>query len=261
LRGTLNASDIVTGTIDAARINTDSLFTESVTVTNTISIGTETDAMVIGPDQSYAGGGELGDGIKLNDNNYWFYSTSEGFPVFKIGDSANYVEWDGSELTVRGTLNASDIKTGTIDVARLNVDEILSENATVNGTLNIGTLGEITFDGGLLDENGLTLDLASYASTGSAIKWGTDTAYIYTEVIGAVPFLKSETSGVIELIAGSEKVSVDSTLSLVTVDSDLTVTGNSIIDSILIKLDNIPLSSPATPNCVWVDANGFLRLS
>lgn len=45
-------------------------------------------------------------------------------PKFYLGDSTKYLSWDGSALTVRGTLTADDITAGTLDVARLSSGSI-----------------------------------------------------------------------------------------------------------------------------------------
>lgn len=45
---------------------------------------------------------------------YWL-GTVSGTPKFSIGDgSTKYLTWDGSALTIRGTLNADDITAGTL---------------------------------------------------------------------------------------------------------------------------------------------------
>jgi len=45
-------------------------------------------------------------GISINNDNYW-YSTG----LFKVGGTSKYLLWDNSNLTVQGTINATN---GTI---------------------------------------------------------------------------------------------------------------------------------------------------
>jgi hypothetical protein len=60
------------------------------------------------------------------------YATGTGFWLgytggaykFSIGSSTNYVRWSGSGLSIRGTLNATDLTAGTLDVARLSSGSI-----------------------------------------------------------------------------------------------------------------------------------------
>ena len=54
--------------------------------------------MLLGPDVSGSN-----DGLYIGNNNYW-YDTGN----FKVGDSNNYLEWDGSTLTLRGSLKQTE---------------------------------------------------------------------------------------------------------------------------------------------------------
>jgi hypothetical protein len=54
--------------------------------------------MLLGPDISGSN-----DGLFIGNNNYW-YDTGN----FKVGDSNNYLEWDGATLTLRGSLKQTE---------------------------------------------------------------------------------------------------------------------------------------------------------
>jgi hypothetical protein len=156
----INAGTITVGTIDAGRINTNALFTESVAVSNSIFIGDSSSPMVLGINQAYRTQ-EVGDGIKIDANNYWVYSTSEDLPVFRVGDASNYVEWGAGGLQVRGTLNASDITSGFMSGSRISATSIVASkldiaslsavsgdmgNLTIDGQLTIGTDGKLLYE-------------------------------------------------------------------------------------------------------------------
>jgi len=48
-----------------------------------------------------------------NNGNFYF-----------TGNASNYISWDGTALTLKGTLDASDIKTGSLDVDRIEAESI-----------------------------------------------------------------------------------------------------------------------------------------
>ena len=57
-------------------------------------------------------------------NTGWIsYIKNDGTFKFK-GDNENFIEWTGSELNVRGTINADDIKSGTINAIDINGSNI-----------------------------------------------------------------------------------------------------------------------------------------
>lgn len=64
------------------------------------------------------------------------------------GNSTNFVEWDGFNLNVRGTLNASDIKSGTITATYINTSGLSAEKIYQVGSPNNyavmgGTYGDV----------------------------------------------------------------------------------------------------------------------
>jgi hypothetical protein len=61
---------------------------------------------------------------------------------FEIGSATNYMKWDGAALTIRGSLVADDITTGTLDVARLSTASI----DTIKLALNAATNAAATFN-------------------------------------------------------------------------------------------------------------------
>lgn len=83
------------------------------------------------------------------------YIKNDGTFYFK-GDNNNYVYWNGTALNVRGTLNASDITTGTLDAARLSVTQLNALNITAKyvasdwvyaGTVNANNITSGTITG------------------------------------------------------------------------------------------------------------------
>jgi len=51
---------------------------------------------------------------------------------FYIGNSSNYLNWDGSSLSIRGSLNADDIITGTLNVDRITAGAITTSKLSAN---------------------------------------------------------------------------------------------------------------------------------
>lgn len=73
----------------------------------------------------YAGKSTFGTGTG------WLLEYNSGTPRFEVGNSSgNYMSWNGTTLTVRGTLNADDITAGTLDAQRISVDGVtIAESA------------------------------------------------------------------------------------------------------------------------------------
>lgn len=78
---------------------------------------------------SISTGGYINSGQTAYDTGIGFWlEYNSGTPRFSIGDtSANKLTWDGSTLTVRGTLNADDIIAGTLSVDRLGANTITAD--------------------------------------------------------------------------------------------------------------------------------------
>ena len=96
---------IVHGTVGANQVDADDIFTESITVTNNIKLGS---------------GGKLHTNGKdsITDNTTGIFIGHDGGSNYDlaIGDGTNHVKWDGSAgtMTIRGTLNANDINAGIL---------------------------------------------------------------------------------------------------------------------------------------------------
>lgn len=79
------------------------------------------------------------------------YATGTGFwlgndggtPKFSIGDSTKYVKWDGSALSVRGTLNADDIVAGRLHLPYMGVVIESSSITTASTTASLSVLEDI----------------------------------------------------------------------------------------------------------------------
>ena len=86
-------------------------------------------------------------------------------PKFYIGSTTKYVNWDGSALTIRGTLNATDMVAGTLDVARIAATSIavgkLDASVVSAGKIITGLLTATNIQAGTL--TGRTVQTASGA--------------------------------------------------------------------------------------------------
>lgn len=94
-------------------------------------------------------GTPAGAGLYMGADYMGYYSGAEwksfinnsGQFTFK-GDTSNYVSWNGSALTVRGTLNASDITAGTLSASRINTSGLAAEKIYQAGSPNnYGVMG------------------------------------------------------------------------------------------------------------------------
>jgi microcystin-dependent protein len=71
-------------------------------VTTDIVAVAAADRMAIGYFNAVSGGAPAGVGLKLDENNYWFVGNK-----FKVGGTDNYVNWNGSSLSVAGQITAT----------------------------------------------------------------------------------------------------------------------------------------------------------
>jgi hypothetical protein len=109
-------------------------------------------AAIVGADQIVVGEWEeqqttlgttpsIGAGLYLGSDYLGYYNSTAWKVYIKSdgkfyfgGDGTNYLEWDGSDLNLRGTLNATDIDAGTLSADRIAAGSITTDKLTV-GTL------------------------------------------------------------------------------------------------------------------------------
>jgi len=129
-----------------------------------------------------------------------------------IGNESNYLNWDGSALTIRGALNASDITSGTLNVDRISSGSIsvpvtaftsgstkLSSGTITLQSAEITTIGSVVFiifscignsDGSIA--NPATHDIKIYRDS-TLIKEYEDMAWIYSDHYHTHAFSFSDT--------------------------------------------------------------------
>ena len=130
----IDGGDIYTNTVTATQINVSQL--DALTV-NTGSLNV--DEYIKSGQTAYNTG-----------SGYWLEYNS-GTPRFSIGNgSTNSLTWNGTALTVRGTLNADDLTAGTISVSRF-TDASITAVKMAAGTLDqivFSDDAEVAFDTG-----------------------------------------------------------------------------------------------------------------
>ena len=155
--------------------------------TNFLSWTSSPSSLVINNGLIYAGTVKLGkgvngtnNGIQINNDNYWYQSGN-----LKVGNSANYLSWDGSNLTIsNGTINiGSTIKLGYNANGTGNHGIVLNENNYwyYNSSiqqLKVGNSGTyLQWDGTNLAINNATLSVGSI-KVGKEASSGKDGIYI-----------------------------------------------------------------------------------
>lgn len=106
------------------------------------------------------------DGLYLTKEHLGYYDATAGEWGVSIdndgsfrfkGDNDNYVEWDGSVMTVRGSLDASDLTTGTLSASRIGAGTITASHIgadTISATHIVSstiTASEVDIGAGLND--------------------------------------------------------------------------------------------------------------
>lgn len=140
--GTLQVNGILRGYIN------DTTAAPSLTGQNTMGVGLY--------NASNSPDGIYGVGLKINSNNYWFADTT---PRLRVGSTASYLNWDGSVLNVRGTLNVQYVTdTGIKDITIGDAPAGSSDYSEFSGMyIDSGNywlrnpLGEVVFGVGLSD--------------------------------------------------------------------------------------------------------------
>ena len=156
------------GTINTSQLNDDANFAQTADwpyvsdsggtrpVDNATNNGTtiDTSGNIVGAVATTSSGKLYAGKPTFGSGTGWLLEYNGGTPRFEVGNSStNYVSWNGSTLTVRGTLNADDITAGTLNASRISVDGITIDT---NGA---GAL--IVANGGIgstqLSDNAVTL--------------------------------------------------------------------------------------------------------
>lgn len=104
--------------------------------------------------------------IELNSNNYWIPQNPNQIPpnvtttLFRVGDANKYILWNGSTLTIKGTLSGADgTFSGTLSAGTVSGGTV--SGATISGgTIQIGS-GENVFKA---DSNGIYLGNETFSS-------------------------------------------------------------------------------------------------
>lgn len=188
---TYDGSDLIIG---ADVIINASLTAESLTV------GTSPNFMVISDNAN-----GLGDaGLYINSNNHWY---SDGH--FKVGGSTNYVEWEGSALIVKGTINDLELGRGGGNVATNFAVGLNALKSNTTGSNNVA-LGGYALSSNTVGFQNVAIGYRSLANNISAINnvalgyYALESNIVGAENIAAGYFsLQSNTSGSKNIAFGS----------------------------------------------------------
>lgn len=129
--------------------------------------------------QQYVGAIASGKTQFTNTETGWILGIDKGIPKFYIGNSTNYLNWDGTSLIVSGNITATS---GTIGGFTIGATDISATGLDINSStpkITIGTgVNAITLDGstGIISSNGSTWALNGNGTTsgiGSLGSWGT----------------------------------------------------------------------------------------
>ncbi len=131
-----------------------------------------------------------GIGIRLDENNYWFLNNK-----FKVGSTTRFLTWDGSALTLTGTVNATAGNfSGNVTVGTHISDRItLAATGTANSTAIYS--GTTTYGAG----SGFWMDASGRFSLGGNLTWNGTTL----SVTGAVTATSGTFTGTVNANAGN----------------------------------------------------------
>jgi len=142
--GSITANQIAANTITGNEIAASTITAAKLSVTQlsaiTANLGSITAGNITLNSTGYIRGGQTA----YNTGTGFWLGYSSGYK-FSIGNPATkYMTWDGSALTIRGTLNASDLTAGTINASVIGVTNLNASNittGTMSGTrITAGTL-------------------------------------------------------------------------------------------------------------------------
>jgi hypothetical protein len=174
---------------------------------------------------------------------------TDGLYLGAAGETSNYIKWDGATMTIRGSLNATDITTGYLSAARIDAgtisisqldfvpvadsNVIATINASAEGIRIIGNRitidGTVTFGSGYdpTDVAAASLDKVTYLTSGQTTIAG---GQITT---GTVTLAKLAFSDLAGLNAGEgaklSGIATGADVTLTAVNNTLTITGGGIV--------------------------------
>lgn len=198
-------------------------------------------------------------GIYLSNSNYW-YLTSANSAQFKVGGpSANYLEWNGTKLTVDGDITA---KGGSFAG---NVALTTSGASIYSGDVTTSP-GNLTGDGFIFNKDGLlirkgsnqvsldTTNGAITANAGNIADWVISASKIEKLDPGSTRYAGLSSTGTYKFWAGSTVAGGDTT--------QFAVNGNGKVWAQDIQISGGSLDiGPAAPNGFHVNSSGVLTAS
>jgi hypothetical protein len=196
------------------------------------------------------GGNNVNKGLYLSTNNYWYVSgntVADNAAVIKIGSATDNLSWNGTTLSVTGTINAKAGNfTGAISVGSPTVTGQLRviksyavDGVTPNAAIEIGAFSSAVTAGGVTSTHGIyaydttgkyvlinasdasirannIIASGSFSAIGSPGAYSNNTITISGGKISADKSIYMETAGYVDITA----------LNGVMIDSSLRVTGN-----------------------------------
>ena len=130
----INASQIVAGSITANEIAASTITAGKLTVSQLSAIAADLGAITAGTIVLPSGGFIRSGQTAYNTGTGFYLGNDSSVTKFSIGNAGtNSLTWDGTTLTIRGTLNASDISAGTLSVDRINANTITANKIVGSG--------------------------------------------------------------------------------------------------------------------------------
>ncbi len=193
--GYLSADRIDADTITATHISANAVTASKIDVDSLSAINADLGTMTAGNMTLNASGfirtsGK--DNYAATTDGLWFGYDVDTYKL-NLGDVDKYLKWDGADLTIRGTLNASDITTGYLSANRIISLSITGDkiaNTTITGgkietntitanKINVTNLAAIKADLGTITAGNITLNTSGFLRTSGKDNYADDTAGIF----------------------------------------------------------------------------------
>ena len=117
------------------------------------------------PSESGTTGHDAGIGIRLDKTNWWFTNNQ-----FRIGSSASYIQWNGSNLDISGSVRIGNIASSTVvSGAASGASSLQPGTAAADVNANITTISGSKIRTGIIESTGYAYTSGNFSTTGTQL--------------------------------------------------------------------------------------------
>lgn len=117
------------------------------------------------PSESGPTGHDAGIGIRLDKTNWWFTNNQ-----FRVGSSASYIKWDGSNFDISGQVRIGDVVSSTVvSGAASGASSLQPGTAAADVNANVTTISGSKIRTGIIESTGYAYTSGNFSTTGTQL--------------------------------------------------------------------------------------------